>query len=80
MTLVGEDAFSGCSNLTSVTLNCKKIGTWFSSYSKIKEIVIGDEVTTIDGYAFRGCSGLTSLYVPIHIHHSSKSGTSGNVL
>ena len=49
--------------MTSVTFHCKEIGSWFSGTS-IKEVIIGDEVTSIGNYAFDGCSGLTSITIP----------------
>ena len=61
-TSIGENAFFGCTGLTSVTLLCKEIGTWFSGKSSIKEVVIGNEVTSIAQQAFAGCSGLQSVY------------------
>ena len=56
--------FKGCSGLTSVTFHCKDVGSWFSNNTSIKEIVLGDEVTTIGNHAFYGCTGLTSVTIP----------------
>ena len=36
---------------------------WYSNRSSIKTVVIGDSVTSIGDYAFRGCTGLTSITV-----------------
>ena len=62
MTSIGEFAFYQCSGLTSVTLLCKEIGAWFSGLKSIKEVVIGNEVTSIAQQAFAGCSGLQKVY------------------
>ena len=57
-------AFDGCSNITSVEYHCKEIGDWFIGGESIKEVVIGDEVTSIGSSAFSGCTGLTSVTIP----------------
>ncbi|MBO4661595.1 MAG: leucine-rich repeat protein [Bacteroidaceae bacterium] len=71
VTRIGDKAFSGCSGLTSVTINSSQIVsvdygssglyTIFGTY--IEEYIIGDDVTSIGEYAFRGCSGLTSVTI-----------------
>ena len=63
VTMVGEKAFQGCNNLTSVTFHCNSIGSWFRNLTSIKEIIIGDEVTSICDHAFYGCTGLTSVTI-----------------
>ena len=105
VTEIGEDAFYGCSGLTSITIpdSVTKItvdawsGGAFSGCSNLESIIVdknnetydsrGDcnaiieksskklilgckntkipsGVTTIDSYAFEGCSGLTSITIP----------------
>ena len=73
MTSIGSHAFSGCSDLTSVTLNSNTIASaTYTSSSNLKNIfgsqvtnyVLGDSVTSIGSYAFSGCSGLTSVTIP----------------
>ena len=70
VTSIGYRAFYDCSGLTSVTLNANDIvsktyssssnlGTIFGT--QVKEYVLGDNITAIGDYAFRGCSGLTSV-------------------
>ena len=54
--------FSYCNKLNSVTFLCKEIGAWFSGKSSIKEVVIGNEVTSIAQQAFAGCSELQKVY------------------
>ena len=73
VTSIGNSAFSSCSGLTSVTINSNSIiSKTYSSESNLKNIfgsqvksyIIGDGVTSIGGYAFYKCSGLTSVTIP----------------
>ena len=64
VTSIGEDAFFGCSNLTSVTIpaSVESIGNnAFYDCDSLTEVTIPDGVTTIGQYAFRYCSGLTKV-------------------
>ena len=63
VTSIGNYAFWGCS-LASVTINCPTIDSWFSGLTSIKEITLGNKVTSIGSSAFKGCSGLTSITIP----------------
>ena len=69
---IAGGAFEDCSGLTSVTLNSNAIVSKnYTSSSNLKNIfgnqvagyTIGDEVTSIGGYAFYGCSGLQSIVI-----------------
>lgn len=64
MTNIANDAFNGCSGLSSVTFHCPAIESWFADNTSINEVIIGNEVNSIGNYAFKGCSGLTSLNIP----------------
>ena len=67
VTSIGNDAFSGCSGLTSITIpgSVTSIGEWAFSYcSGLTSITIPDSVTSIGNDAFSGCSGLTSITIP----------------
>ena len=73
VTSIGSNAFSGCSGLTSVNINSNSIISkeYSSTFnlsnifgSQVKSYIIGDGVTSIGSYAFRGCSGLTSVTIP----------------
>ena len=73
---IGENAFSGCNNLTSVTLNSNAVVSKAYTYSnnfksifgeQVTEYVIGDAVTAIGNSAFYGCSGLTSVTIPDNV-------------
>ena len=59
-----ESAFSGCNNLTKITLgeNVKTIeNSAFNDCSELTEIVIPDAVTQIGNYAFDNCTSLTDV-------------------
>lgn len=61
------DAFVGCSNLSSVTMNdgLEEIGDFsFSSCIRLKDINIPDSVTRIGNNSFYYCSSLTSIVIP----------------
>ena len=67
VTSIGEDAFFGCSGLTSVTIgnSVEIIGSSaFSGCSGLTSVTIPNSVTSIGSAAFWGCSGLTSVTIP----------------
>ena len=75
---VGGSAFSGCSGLESVHIS--DIGAWckisfgdnplsnahhlYLNGQEVKDLIIPNDVTSISGNAFNGCSGLTSVTIP----------------
>jgi hypothetical protein len=68
VTNVGAGAFSGCGNITSLNLNCKNIGNWFAdSKTKVKEIILSDNVEEISSSVFSGFTALTTITVPSSI-------------
>ena len=67
VTSIGNQAFYGCSGLTSIEIGnaVASIGSSaFSGCSGLTSIEIPSSVTSIENYAFYGCSGLTSVEIP----------------
>ena len=72
VTEISDLAFNGCTILKSVILNCNSIvSKVYSSTnnissifgSQVQEYIIGEDVTSIGGYAFSGCTSLTSVTI-----------------
>ena len=67
VTNIGDDAFSGCNNLTSITIpnSLTDIGrASFYGCSNLTSVTIGNGVTIINEWAFSGCTNLTSITLP----------------
>lgn len=79
---IGECAFIGCSNLTSIILpnQVKSIDAHaFAGCSTLTSIIFPDNVTRIDMYAFLDCTSLVELHIPqsvTHIGGAAFNGTS----
>lgn len=66
-TTIGNNAFSSCSNLTSITIpnSVTSIGeSAFKRCNYLAEITIPDSVTSIGREAFSNCTRLTSVIIP----------------
>ena len=64
---IGESAFSGCSNLTSVTIpnSVTSIGKLaFYNCLGLTSLTMSSNVTSIGNYAFGECKKLTTITIP----------------
>ena len=80
VTSIGEDAFYGCSGLTSAIIgnSVKSIGeSAFDSCSGLTSVTIGNSVKSIGEGAFRYCSGLTSVTIPNSVTFIGEDACSG---
>ncbi len=67
LTLIEENAFNSCSNLTSIVFpnTVVSIGDYaFASCSRLASLTLPNTLTSIGNNAFRYCTGLTSLDFP----------------
>ena len=66
VTSVGDNAFSLCSGLTSVTIpnGVTSIGVCAFDGCGLTSVTIPNSVTSIGDFAFAGCSGLNSITIP----------------
>ena len=67
VTSIGDNAFFGCTGLTSITIphSVTSIGGYvFYGCTGLKSITIPNSATSIGESAFYGCTGLTSITIP----------------
>ena len=67
VTNIGDNAFNGCTGLTSVTISNGVTSIGYRAFEGcigLTSITIPDSVTSIGGMVFRNCTGLTSVTIP----------------
>ena len=77
VTLIGNDAFSGCNALTSVIIpnSVTSIGnSAFSRCNALTSVIIPNSVTSIDQNAFSDCSGLKKSAYPSSLSNPFPTG------
>ena len=83
VTEIGDDAFNGCTALTSITIpnSVTAIG-WgaFSGCKALTSVNIPDSVTWIGDCAFSKCKGLTSINIPKSVTEIGDYAFSGSGL
>lgn len=92
VTSIGDEAFVVCSNLSEITVaatnskyssddgvlyNKNKTTLMVCPMKKQGEYIIPNSVTTLNDYAFQGCSSLTSVTIPTKITVISTSAFDG---
>ena len=80
VTSIGDSAFYGCSDLTSVSIpnSVTSIGAIaFSNCSGLTSVSIPNSVTSIGYSAFYDCSGLTSITIPNNVTSIASNTFSG---
>lgn len=61
---IGEYVFQGCTNLTTVELHCATVdGDLFDDCTALTDVIIGDEVLTLESRAFSGCSSIRNVTI-----------------
>ncbi len=77
---IGDNAFSGCSSLTSITIPeiVTSIGDYaFNGCSSLLSVKIPDNFTSISEGTFGGCSSLTSITIPDSVISIGEEAFSG---
>ena len=75
---IGDNAFSGCRGLTTITIpnSVTNIGKSAFSWSGLTTITIPNSVTNIGEFAFSGC-GLTTITIPNSVTNIGSGAFSG---
>lgn len=78
LTTIGEEAFSGCTKLTSINLgSVTEIGKSSFSNTAIEKITLGEGMTTIPESAFQNCKSLVKVVMPETIEKIEAKAFSG---
>lgn len=63
-TSMGLYIFDKCDNIKEVTFDCDRVKSFFKGFTSIEKVMLKEDVTQIDDFAFQGCSGITSITIP----------------
>ena len=78
LTSVGQQAFDGCKQLTSVSLNAQSIGKGaFKDCQRLESVNLGADTATISEYAFSGCTSLLEFAIPENVSKIGESAFEG---
>lgn len=70
--------FTDCRNLEKVKIMCNAVGaSWFNECSTLKQVELGDGVTSIYEKAFCNCTGLESIIIPNSIKKIDSNAFAG---
>ena len=70
ITSFGREAFRYCKKLTTLDIECdidKNIYYVFADCTALKDVTLGEALTSISGGLFSGCSSLSSLTIPDNV-------------
>ena len=72
---VGVSAFYYCFNMTSANVDCQSVikKTAFQNCLKLNNLVLGEDVESLEEAAFKNCRSLPSLTIPDYITSIDKS-------